>query len=202
MGAARSTRAIRAWRGLAAAAFATFVAALSHSAALGELAPLIGVVLAFTVAAPVCVVLAGRGMSWLRLSVAVVLSQAAFHGLLMIGVGGATSSVLAPAGPHGTHTALLEASTTAAHTMSAHTDAWMWIAHAAAAALTVLAFGKGEQAVRSLLALFARRLIAWRGVTLPTPVRAPRVYGFGRLLAAPGLVLLSVVRRRGPPLAA
>lgn len=201
MGAARSTRAIRAWRGLAAAAFATFIATLSHSVAQGELAPLIGVVIAFTLAAPVCVALAGRRMSWLRLSLAVVLSQAAFHGLLMVGVGGGTSSALAPTGPHGAHLAGLDASATV-HAMSAHTDAWMWIAHAAAAALTVLAFGKGEQAVRLLLTLVTRRLVPWRSIALPAPLRVPRLHGFGRLLAAPGFVLLSVVQRRGPPLAA
>jgi hypothetical protein len=201
MGAARSTRAIRAWRGLAAAAFATFAAALSHSAAQGGLAPLIGIVIAFTLAAPVCVALAGRRMSWLRLSVAVVLSQAAFHGLLMVGVGGAASSALSRTDAHGAHIGMGGASASV-HAMSSHTDAWMWVAHAGAAALTVLAFGKGEQAVRALLTLVARRLIAWRSVTLPTPIRAPRLDGFGRLLAAPGFVLLSVVQRRGPPLAA
>lgn len=200
MTAARGSRAGRTGRGLAAAAFATFVAALSHSVAQAEPAPMLGVLLALVLAAPVCVALAGRRLSWLRLSAGVVLSQAVFHTLLMIGVGEATSTAMTPAGDHGMHAATL-AATGAAHG-AVHTDAGMWAAHVLAAAVTIIAFGAGEQALRRLLQLVSRRLVAWRVVTLPVLVRAPRPLVFGRLITDPGFRLLSVVSRRGPPLAA
>lgn len=205
MAGARAARATRAWRGVAAAAFATFVAALSHSAAQGEAAPLLGMVLAFALSAPVCVALAGRGLSWVRLALAVGLSQAAFHTLLAVGVGEAARAALSPVSAHAWHAATLSPSApvdlVSAHALAAHTDAPMWTAHLLAAAVTVLAFGRGERAVRAVVRFAILHLVV-RPIVLPAPRRAARIPGFGRLLSDPGFVLLSTVRRRGPPLAA
>jgi len=203
MAGARAARATRARRGVAAAAFATFAASVTHSTAQGEAAPLLGIVLAFALSAPVCVALAGRALSWLRLSVAVIVSQAGFHTLLGVGVGAATSTPLTPVGVHALHAAALAPSgAMPGHALFAHADPWMWTAHALAAAVTIVVFGKGEETLRAVLRFVADRLLVWRAVALPAPQRAPRIPRLGRLLADPGFVLLSVVQRRGPPLPA
>ncbi|MGN7861766.1 hypothetical protein ACTJI8_14390 [Microbacterium sp. 22303] len=198
------TRAGRTIRGLIAALVATFVASVSHSTADGAPAPLIGMVLALLFAAPVCIALAGRRLSWIRLSIAVGLSQIAFHGLLLIGVGSGSGSVAAGIGAHvhGAELANVLGSTAvdAGHTL--HLQPAMWVAHAIAALLTVLALGRGEQALRALLDLSGWNLIARLLTAAPVPAH--------RIPTAPRRVtptlrsrfVLTVVSRRGPPLAA
>jgi hypothetical protein len=198
------SRAARAWRGASAAAVATFAAAVSHSAADGHPAPLLGVVIALALALPVCVLLAGKRLSWLRLALAVGVSQFAFHALLLIGVGEATGAVYAPmpgmAG-HAGHIVQLAASTASMPAMEPH-GAGMWMAHGIAAITTILAIGRGELAVRALLQLTgwrrALRLLHWRPA--PAPRRVP--LADVRTRAALPAPVLSAVRRRGPPLAA
>lgn len=204
------SRRARAWRGLAAAGVATFVAAVSHSAADGHVAPWLGIALAFAVAAPTCVILAGIRLSWMRLSVAVAISQVAFHALMLVGVGenlggeGAASrlsdmaSMPGMAG-HPSTVALVESPVAAA---VGHTDGWMWVAHACAAVVTVVALGFGERAVRALLRIagwdLLLRLLAWRPAAVAERLPAIAV----RRDAVPAAFIASVVRRRGPPLAA
>ncbi len=194
------TRAARAWRGILAAVFSTFVAALSHSAAAGHAAPLLGVVLALTVALPVCVLLAGRRLSWMRLGIAVVVSQFVFHALLQVGVGYVGRVV--PGMPAASH--VHDAMPAMLPALDAHVMATpaMWIAHAIAAALTIVVFGAGERALRALL-----DLVGWSLVALLVAWR-PRAQGHRILVAVcdavvlPTLSVLSVAPRRGPPLAA
>jgi len=197
-------RVARAWRGSAAGGIATFAATVSHAAADGRPAPLLGVVLTLGFAIPVCVALAGRRSSWSRLSVAVALSQFVFHGLLSLGMG-AGSSGQAPAPSFGAHvhTHADGAGLAIAQTpVGASGHETMWLAHAFAAVVTILAIGHGERMLRALLTrpLFAAlRRIGWRpadvaGVRLPAPV--------GDLFSPIAVRLSCVVRRRGPPLAA
>ena len=198
------TRAGRTVRGLIAALVATFVASVSHSTADGTPAPLIGMVLALLFAAPVCIALAGRTMSWIRLSLAVGLSQFAFHGLLLIGVGSGSGSVTAGLGGHlhGAELAGALGSTAVGPGHALHLQPAMWIAHAIAAVLTVLALGRGEQTLRALLELTGWTLVA-RLLTSP-PMPAHRVPAAPSALAPvlrSGFVL-TVVSRRGPPRAA
>ncbi|MDL9980758.1 hypothetical protein [Microbacterium candidum] len=191
------TRAARAWRGILAAAFAVFVASLSHSAAAGHAAPLLGVLLALTVAVPVCVLLAGRRLSWPRLAVAVAVSQFVFHALLQVGVADVGRVVPGmPAAPH-----MHDAMPAMLPALDAHVMATpgMWVAHACAAILTVLAFGAGERAVKALLDLvgwtFLARLV--QGFALP---QGPRIlFSIRARVTAARLLLLSVAPRRGPP---
>ncbi|PRB00874.1 hypothetical protein [Microbacterium sp. MYb64] len=196
------TRAGRTVRGLIAALVATFVASVSHSTADGEPAPLIGIVLALLFAAPVCIALAGRALSWIRLSLAVGLSQIAFHGLLLIGVGSGSGSAVAGGHLHGAELsgALGTTAVDAGHAL--HLQPAMWVAHAIAAVLTVLALGRGEQALRALLELTGWNLVA-RLLTAP-PSPAHRVPAAPRAAAQAlrSLFVLTVVSRRGPPLAA
>jgi hypothetical protein len=198
------TRAGRTVRGLIAALVATFVAAVSHSTADGVPAPLIGILLALLFAAPVCIALAGRRLSWIRLSIAVGLSQVAFHGLLLIGVGSGSGSVTPGVGAHlhGTELAGALGSTAVDAGHALHLQPAMWVAHAIAAVLTVLALGRGEQALRALLALTGWNLVARLLTASPTPAhRVPSARG----VVVPVLRshhVLTVVSRRGPPLAA
>jgi hypothetical protein len=195
------SRAGRAWRGILAAVFSVFVAALSHSFAAGDAAPLLGVVLALTVALPVCVLLAGRRLSWMRLTLAVAASQFVFHGLLQIGVGdvGRIAPGAVGAGMAGHMHAVMPAMLPAldGHQM---TSPAMWAGHAVAAVLTIVAFGAGERALRALLDLVGWSFVALALLGAPeSPARRiPEAGDHTAVLAS--LSVLSVAPRRGPPL--
>lgn len=166
---------------------------------------MLGIVLALALAAPVCVALAGRRLSWFRLSCAVVMSQFAFHGLLTIGVvdpvglaGRAAEAV--PAHLHGgmAHAALFAG----VSGPGANADAWMWIAHALAAAITVGALGAGERAVRAVLELFGWPFLLRLLNCAPLPHgERPRIAAAWQT-AVPRLAVLTETCRRGPPLQA
>ena len=193
------TRAGRTVRGLIAALVATFVASVSHSTADGSPAPMIGIVLALLFAAPVCIALAGRRLSWIRLSLAVGLSQVAFHGLLLIGVGSGSGAPALAGHLHGTELAGALGATTVDAGHALHLQPAMWIAHAIAAVLTVLALGRGEQALKALLALSGWTFVARLLTALPVPTHplpsAPRA----TVPVLRSLFSLTVVSRRGPP---
>ncbi|WP_052961218.1 MULTISPECIES: hypothetical protein [unclassified Leucobacter] len=208
-----SSRADRTGRGLVAAAIAVLVAVLSHSIADGRPAPLLGILLTLVFAVPLCVALAGRELSWIRLSLAVGLSQFVFHGLLLIGITdpaalpAATDAAAAATAQsaHAAHTAqaLLPGIASvgpAAH--AAHAGVGMWIAHLIGAAVTVAALGAGEQALRALLDLFGwdrlLRVLNW----VPSPQRAAVRIAAAWRFTAPKLVVLTEMRLRGPPLPA
>lgn len=194
------SRAGRAWRGILAAAFSVFVAALSHSFAAGDAAPLLGIVLALTVALPVCVLLSGRRLSWMRLTLAVVASQFVFHALLQVGVGdvgrvapGAAGATMADH-MHAVMPAMVPA--LGAHHMSSPA---MWAGHAIAAGLTIAAFGAGERALRALLDLVGWSFVALALLGAPeSPARRiPEPADDTAILST--LPVLSLAPRRGPP---
>lgn len=202
-----STRGERAGRGLIAAGVATFVAAFSHSLADGSPAPLLGVLLALVLAAPVCVALAGRSLSWARLSIAVGASQFAFHGLLLVGLGEGSFGWPASGAAHLHAAAAAMTSTAASPALEAvahteHATPAMWIAHVCAAVITVLALGAGERAVVAILGLvrLARvsALLRWSPRAFGDPEPIPETWR----LSMPRLAVLTVMRLRGPPVAA
>ncbi len=201
------SRAARGVRGIAAAAVATLAAALSHSAADARPAPMLGVLLAMTVAVPLCVALAGRRMSWTRLGLAVGVSQFVFHGLLLIGITDhAVSPDAAPGmAPHLVGGAMAMAPLPAGTAMppAMHADLAMWLAHAGAAVVAVLAIGHGERAlaamVRLVRSVLLPRLLQQRSAA-PVCRRAVPVPALVRI-GSPAAVLCAM-RRRGPPLAA
>lgn len=192
----RAGRAQRVGRGVAAAAIATFLATVSHGAVDAALPSAANIAVALCLAAPVCVLLAGRTMSWARLGAAVVLSQALFHGILAVDLTGVGTA--ATAGHHGTGSISGAAATAVEH--ASHAPG-MWVAHALAAAVTILALGRGEQVVRSIARFFVRAVRALEPVPgfgpadATTPAPAP-------LLLPRALSVLSTMRHRGPPLAA
>lgn len=196
-----ATRWARFARGWLAALFSTTVAAASHTLAGGNSPSVVSLVLALAFAGIACIALTGTRVSLVRLAASVALSQLAFH--VLFGAI-ATSAVAAPGAAHEHHatSAMLEPGLAAsAH----HSDGWMWLGHAAAAVVTLVALRYGEGAfwrLASIALLFARTLFPPVPV-VPALVRpAPRAAAVGRLVA-PRLreVFRLSLGLRGPPVA-
>jgi hypothetical protein len=195
----RTGRAGRAWRGIAAASFATFVATASHAAVTGTAPGIPNLLLALGLAAPICVVLTGRVPSWSRLSVAVVLSQVLFHSLLALDLtGGGQGAVGMP--HHGVLT-MSEASVAPGPFLHGADSPWMWASHALAALITIAALGTGERALRAIAEVLADTFRALVPFLTVRPSAAPAPMPEPSPLPA-GIAVLSVMRHRGPPLAA
>jgi len=182
------SRWARVARGITAAAFATFVAAFSHSLAGGSAPSYFGVGASFVLSAAICTILAGRTLSIVRLAISIGVSQLLFHALFS-GLGtptpvhhDMTAMVTDAAGPH------------------LHAVPTMWAAHAIAAVITVVAFRFGEQAFWGVAGtarlLFARLVVA----VVPT-LHVPRPVVAGERRSEPRdlSLLLSPMRHRGPP---
>ena len=75
------SRWARVARGTVAAAFATFVAAFSHTLAGGATPAPFGLAVSLVISAMICTTLAGRTVSLLRLAASVAASQILFHSL-------------------------------------------------------------------------------------------------------------------------
>jgi hypothetical protein len=190
---------MRVLRGALASSFATFVAAFSHVLGGGALPSTAAIALSFALALLACTALAGRTLSLWRTTASVGFSQLLFHGLFSTVMGTSTLSI--PSHPGHAHVdAVITSSGTAA---AAGHSASMWVAHAGAAALTVVAIRYAE------LALVALRASAslFRGVfsAPPVPVHvsrddaAPRIGCIARITPRDHSVLFSALRHRGPP---
>lgn len=178
-----TSRVSQPLRALAAASTATFVALFSHVIAGGAPPTLLGVVLPLLISLLVCSLLAGRTLSLTRVTLSVIASQALFHvsfvlsALLagtplshahhahgggfgvgdggMSGVGGVgdggVGGVSGISGANGSANGLL---------LAMHGDAVMWIMHLIAAAITIFALYRGEQALLQLKRA-SQQLGAW-----------------------------------------
>lgn len=139
-------------------------------------------------------------MSWTRLSAAVSISQLLFHALLSVPL--EFSGVPLPAGGHhGVSSSMLSSSASTAAAMPDHAmaDGSMWVAHVIAGLITVMALGRGEQAVLAVARLLGLAgLVALRLFVPLRPFQVLRVFVAEPVLALPGR-LFSVVRWRGPP---
>lgn len=198
MSRSRATRVIRA---CVAASIATFVALFSHVAAGGAMPQWLGIAVPWVLSLAVCTVLAGRSLSLMRLSIAVVISQMLFHVLFVLGAG---TSADAPAAATG-HVHGVPALDLSTGTAPIAADLSMWLAHLVAAALTVTALYRGERLVVGL-GVLAREMLAWvRRRILPGQIQLPEVADRPGLVSAPAATMRSariatLVRRRGPPL--
>ena len=180
------SRWARVARGTAAAAFATFVAAFSHWLAGGAAPSVFGVGVSLAISVMVCTMMTGRALSTWRLAVAIGVSQVLFHALFSglgtpVAVEHSMTAMDAPA-PH------------------LHAAPTMWLAHAAAALVTVVAFRFGERAFWGVIGtarlLLARLLVvAIPRLHVPRPVVAVQ----GRFVPRDLTLLLSSMRHRGPP---
>lgn len=181
---------------------ATFVALLSHVAGGGTMPSPIGIVLPWVFSVVVCTLLAGRKLSAVRLTIAVVGSQVLFHSLFVLGTGRAAVVPLPSGHAHGHVGALMTMVEPAAMT---HADASMWVWHAIAAAVTVWALHRGESALLRLrdlgleVAAWARRrlfpVVPTSSLRPATPAASIESRGW-HVSSVPHL---SSVWRRGPP---
>lgn len=219
--------AARLVRGTLAAAVSTLAASASHGMADGAALFTLGTLVALCLATPFCVALAGRELSLRRLSVAVILSQTAFHGLFRLlghaphaahgahgaSHGGHSAHAAAAAGAHpslhaghGGSIPLPEAASGAMehHSLLFDGSVTMALSHLVAALATIAVLRQGERALALVWRLLA--------LVLPALPVAPRAVVVGARPTRPahfspqpltdlGLVL-SGVGRRAPPLMA
>ncbi len=188
-------RRARVTRGVLAAGVSTFAAAFSHGVAASEAPSVAALAVASVLAVFVCIGLAGRATP-LRLATAVVLSQAGFHALFTL-VPSATASTASVTSHHGAITLATDAVT---HGHGA-TDAAMWLGHAAAALVTILALARGERAFFSIVDALRLTVRALIGVLTSRPVltAAPIAPEWPALPSPTPALLASSVPRRGPP---
>jgi hypothetical protein len=196
-----TSRWARFARGWLVAVFSTLVAAASHTLAGGESPSVVSLVIALAFAGVTCIALTGKTVSLARISVGVALSQAAFHTLFST-ISSSGASVLQPSGPHVHGSPVLLVAEGPAP-MGHHTDGWMWLAHAAAAVITIVTLRYGESAfwrLREIAALFVRTVVTALPAVpvLPRVIRRPPVSGH---LFVPRIcaVVRASLGLRGPP---
>ncbi|GAA4519554.1 hypothetical protein GCM10023160_03510 [Brachybacterium paraconglomeratum] len=190
---------LRLLRGGMAASLATLVALGGHLVGGGAMPSWLGVALPWWLAVTVCTVLAGSRFSLPRMGVAVLSSQALFHGLFTAGTPGDPSiTLVAPPGSHlghGAHHATAGdpggtgspaspshaghgadgVATAADHALhGSHADLQMLLWHLAAAVVTTLLLQRGEDFLLRCAGLVDAVLTVLgrppHAVTLPTLV--------------------------------
>lgn len=185
----------RALRGAGAAALAVFIAALFHVAGGGTAPTPLALGASFVLAAPVCVLLAGRRSVLWRLALSVTLSQFALHFLFGLGQrsGVRFDGDAAMAGMPGMRLDVAGGAGAAATSS-------MWVGHVAAALVTIAAIRHSDQVIERMLELAARvivRVIHLIAITVaPQPSRAASD-------SSPALLvpqfLAGAWQHRGPP---
>lgn len=194
-----SRRAHRLARGWVAAFVATTLAAGSHAAADGSWPPVLIVALSTCLAAPVCMLLAGRVLSRGSVAGAVLSSQMLLH-VLFAHSGGAVHTV-DHTHHHGAAAADGPAVVVSVLPSASHHGGGMLAAHVVAAMATYLLLRHGEVALFRLLhALSLRVLRILHAVRRPVTVAVPRRTSWTSPRAlADQLLLSSVCGYRGPP---
>lgn len=162
----------------------------------------LGIVVPWLFSFMICVLLAGRSLSLIRLTFSVAVSQFLFHTLFVLGT--VTPSGVSPAHVHG---APLVIPATPGLPEAVTADASMWLGHALAALLTVSALYRGERlivAVRNLAVQLGRWLRRRVDHVLVLPaLRLPRALrGIFDVARTGDLVRLATLRGRAPPLSA
>lgn len=174
-------------RGFATSSLAIFVALAGHVTGGGEMPGALGILVPWLFAFMVSVLLAGRTLSFTRLSLSVALSQFLFHTLFVLGT-------VSPSGvtiPH-VHGAPLVLPATDGAAVVATADATMWLGHALAAAITVMALHRGERLLLTVRDL-AVRVVRWVRRRADAVV-SPR--SVATRLGLPGLFIVRTARIR------
>lgn len=162
----------------------------------------LGIVVPWVFSFMICVLLAGRSLSLIRLGLSVAVSQFLFHTLFVLGT-------ITPSGsstPH-VHGAPLVLPPATGIPEAVTADASMWLGHGLAALLTIVALHRGERLILALRDL-AVQLVAWlrrrvdRVLVLPALPSANGLRGRFAAARADGLLLLATLRGRAPPLSA
>ncbi len=200
-------RAQRLARGWIVGLVATTAAGVSHSLAGGYQPGVLSFGTALIFAGMLGTLVIGRRPSLPRLIVAIGVSQLAFH-LLFSLLGAGSSGSAAGSGMPGMTDMDAAARPSPALAASGHdhlADPGMWIAHAIAAALTILFLRHAELAVWNMLARFGR-VLATRLTVVLVPVAsgaAVRVPAWPAIALGPAeRLLVASASRRGPPLLA
>jgi hypothetical protein len=203
-----TTRWARLARASVAASVAVFVAAFSHMLAGGTMPSALAMAACLGVCTVACIALTRRRLSLVSLSASVGVSQLLFHTVFSVW-GSAAPASIRPSG----HMMSMQLDATQLNAMTMATphptmsmDGWMWLAHLAAAVLTIAALRSGELAFWGILLLSG----LWIGPLfsrLPKPAAPdslrPQVVRPAAVLAPRGLALLvSFLNHRGPPLLA
>jgi len=182
------SRWARVARGWTAAAFAILVAAVSHTLAGGSAPSPFAIAASLVIAGAVCTALTGRGLSRLRLTAAVALSQGLFHAVFSaLGTPVAVRHQMGPV--------TMDAAS------PSHDAATMWLGHAIAAVVTVVVLVYAETAFWGLAttaSLLVRRLYTLVGAT-PARTAAPAPAVVLVRESAALTRLLCTMRHRGPP---
>lgn len=135
-------------RGFAAASLATFAALAGHVTGGGQMPGPLGILVPWIFSFMVCVLLAGRKLSVIRLSISVTISQLLFHVLFVLGT--IEPSGTAVGHVHGAPLVLPGGSGV---TEAVVADGTMWVGHSLAAIVTVLVAHRGERMLLALRAL-------------------------------------------------
>lgn len=194
-----TSRASRVLSGLVAASLATFVALLSHVTGGGVMPGAVGIVLPLVLSVLVCVALAGRRLSLVRLSLSVVISQVLFHTLFVLGASGGVTAT----GQSSHHGSVALTATGSTEHAAGHTSATMWAAHVVAAVVTIAALRHADVLLSRLadtarfVADFVARLTLVLIPVVSGPTRVPFARVVRRLRAATRSV--GTISRRGPP---
>jgi hypothetical protein len=185
----------------------TGVALASHLLAGAPVPGALGVVVPLVLASAACIVLAGLRLSVLRLSLSVVTSQVLFHTFFVLGTVPAGTTVVPVGGGEHAHlghdvgVVVSTGATAAAHLGHLGHGGGMWLAHGAAATVTVLALRHGELVLARLVQVASAVLVrVVPRVAAVVVERRPLPVVEGLLSARPALAALtSPVARRGPP---
>jgi hypothetical protein len=206
---ALTARMQRVARGWIVGLVSTTVAAVSHSLAGGYHPGALSFGLALVFAGLLGTAVIGRRPSLPRLTIAVGASQLAFHLVFSLLGSGGGSALRSDPGMSGM--AAMDGPTVTAVAASGHdhlADPAMWIAHAAAALLTLIFLRHAERAVWTMLTrlvtVVAARIVAARIGVAATPVsigEPPRVPAGAAAVPRPApRLLVASLSRRGPPL--
>jgi len=184
------SRWARVARGASAATFATAVAAFSHVLGGGAPPSVFALVISLVFSITSCVLLTGRVLSLGRLTISVAISQALFH-TLFSGMG----APVAVGHQHSPTFAVGATGLSAGHSS-------MWLAHAVAAAVTIMAFRHAERAFFGLAT--TADLVVRRVLEAASPTQIPLGRESGANVAVEELppalsIVLSALRHRGPP---
>lgn len=188
-------------RGLVSASVATFAALAGHMTGGGQMPGPLGTLVPWIFSVMVCVLLAGRKLSMIRLGVSVAISQFLFHSLFVLG----TIEFSAPTRGH-VHGApvVLPGGAGMAETVAA--DGAMWTGHLMAAIVTVAVLHRGERMLLALCAL-AAQIVLWVRRRVEAMLHAPELLDVEDPGASPRprrpreSRVLATLRGRAPPAA-
>lgn len=194
------TPGARLARGWLVALLSTFCAGASHYLADASTPDPVLLLIAVAGAGVVCVLLAGRRMGPVRLGMAVVLSQGAYHALLSVPTLGSGTASSADIAAHGHHGAVMASVSPVASSVEAHSG--MLAAHVLAAVLTFVVLRHGEKSWWALVDALRTEIGAVLALVLPLIPAARPVRRSGEFFL-PGwddtVRVRGGISRRGPP---